>query len=49
VTDLGGIAMIDLVPMLAGFAPLQIKRSAQWPKNARTLSTVLRRITPSSA
>jgi len=36
----------ELLSLLAGFAPPQIKRSAQWPKNPRALSVVLRRIAP---
>ncbi len=36
----------ELLALLAGFVPPQIKKSAQWPKNARALSVVLRRIAP---
>jgi len=36
----------ELLSLLAGFAPPKIRRSAQWPKNARALSVVLRRIAP---
>jgi len=36
----------DLLPLLARFVPRQARRSAQWPKNARLLSTTLRRIAP---
>ncbi len=36
----------ELLALLRGFAPREIKRSAQWPKSARTLSIVLRRLAP---
>jgi hypothetical protein len=36
----------ELLALLAGFAPQQIKRSAQWPKNARALSVALHRLAP---
>jgi len=36
----------ELLALLAGFAPRQIKRSAQWLKRARALSVALRRLAP---
>ncbi len=36
----------ELLALLRGFAPREIKRSAQWPKSARTLSIVLRHLAP---
>jgi len=36
----------ELLSLLGGCAPPPIRRSAQWPKNARALSVVLRRIAP---
>ena len=36
----------ELLSLLAEAAPQKVTRSAQWPKNARALSVVLRRIAP---
>ena len=36
----------ELLSLLAGFAPQQVRRSAQWPKNGQVFLVVLRRIAP---
>ncbi len=40
------VSASELLAHLGRFAPREIQRSAQWPKNARALSVALRRLAP---